>query len=309
MVAITYNTTYGASIFHLLGGKNETYLFYNDVDGACRGLVSDVYIPHATYNASTQSYQLTSSEAFVYQTELEKRLRTLFDQLPPWLDEDCYIWTRKFVCASHLQRAEAQTVRSVLMKNGLGSDASISRLTTLWQSPPYNMTSSQTSLLLNTTWYAPSYAYRGMCEGYVDSCSPFLQRLSTAASPRLLSLYASLGDGLGLDMCEAVEAIENVTIVGSSGVSSIARDAALRRARYPSTAQVVAQLNGLAGPEDYAALNITTDEYIPTWTNAAVDAWREAFATSCPHGFVVPDDPNHARNVWIEGTGCAQACR
>jgi hypothetical protein len=33
------------------------------------------------------------------------------------------------------------------------------------------------------------------------------------------------------------------------------------------------------------------------------------FTTSCPRGFVVPEEKTHPRTVWEEGTGCAQSCR
>jgi subtilisin family serine protease len=30
---------------------------------------------------------------------------------------------------------------------------------------------------------------------------------------------------------------------------------------------------------------------------------------SCPHGYVIPDDPDHTHNKWMAGTQCALACR
>ena len=126
-----------------------------------------------------------------------------------------------------------------------------------------------------------------------------------------------------MEVCETKEAIEDVTISGPTGVSSISHDSVLKRALYPSARQVVTRLQGVPGLKNFttsSTLNITTGTYTPTWFTSgklpsgdaaaiAIEAWRSSFTPSCPHGFVIPDDPLHPRNVRIEGTACAQACR
>jgi hypothetical protein len=85
---------------------------------------------------------------------------------------------------------------------------------------------------------------------------------------------------------------------------------------YPSADQAIASIplssNILLTTAASYATTTSANVNITTSPNslAAITAYdTSGFATKCPYGTVVPEDPTHPRVVYVAGTGCANACR
>eukprot|EP01040_Poterioochromonas_malhamensis_P015104 gene15104-16846_t len=59
------------------------------------------------------------------------------------------------------------------------------------------------------------------------------------------------------------------------------------------------------------SLGVTLKVYTEPNSNGTYNATADAtsYATSCPSGFVIPDDPNNPDVQWVTGTACAIPCR
>ena len=71
---------------------------------------------------------------------------------------------------------------------------------------------------------------------------------------------------------------------------------------YPSTTQIINSISLTVGSATIP-LTFTTDPNTMTTAN------DNNYESSCPEGFVIPDDPNDSRVNYIDGSNCALPCR
>eukprot|EP01040_Poterioochromonas_malhamensis_P003186 gene3186-3397_t len=100
-----------------------------------------------------------------------------------------------------------------------------------------------------------------------------------------------------VQQCAAILSGVNINCTAKSATSSVGARA------FPEKTQVVAAvaLSSLG-----VTLTVSTSPNNGTY-NATADT--TSYATSCPTGFVVPDDPNNDEVQWVTGTACALACK
>ena len=278
----------------------ETYIYDNDDEnGICSGIISELYVPYQSrVNGSVILPQ--ALPAYMYQIILEREMRSLLSLVPGWVSEECYGSLRKLLCASRLLRPERQVVSEVLAANGydVGSIASV------WQSR-LNVTAAEAQSLLNASFYAPSYPHRSLCTDYVDVCGSFAARLERTKG---ISVFVA--------NCTALVSPSAQSVTNNNYSQPVLLE------KYPDSRQTVLRLR-FPNVSSFSGTDITSEDghhqqhiWFDVATNpnrlgnvTSVDALG-SFQTQCPaYGFVVPDDKSHPRNHWIEGTGCAEACR
>lgn len=126
-----------------------------------------------------------------------------------------------------------------------------------------------TSLAAETV-YIPSFPSQEVCQDYQDTCAAFI---TLADAPSLIP------------NCSATSSATGVSVQ-----------------LFPSSNQTILTL-----PIPLSdSLTIFVDfGSSPDHVSNAMDSYE----TTCPSGFVVPDEPDDERITWIPGTGCANQCR
>lgn len=80
-----------------VASSSEPYL--HQENGACAGLISDVYIPPGNLVSPTFSY-LTPQ--YAVQSIIESILVSSFEKIPVYASADCHLAFRKYFCGSYL---------------------------------------------------------------------------------------------------------------------------------------------------------------------------------------------------------------
>jgi hypothetical protein len=258
-------------------------------------MLSTVYIPDvlegisesSNYNSDDDDDSYDSDGGIVMaqllppytaQRLMERQLQELVKLVPGWVSEDCYGSLRRMMCASKFLKPWQTTLSDVISRNGYNATEVSRRWTTVLK-----LTRTERAALLQQKLYVPSYPDRSVCTEYVSKCSAFAERLLRTKG---LSTFVA--------NCEKVIEIEtssadplNVTFFPLSG-------------KY----QHVRRMH-LLGAGDAGSISMD----VSSKTGSMGTVILQAFTTTCPHGFVVPDDKMHPRNHWQLGTGCAEACR
>lgn len=160
--------------------------------------------------------------------------------------------------------------RSVMIRSG--SETYLDAFTNAGVAPYLGALSSvgiNTASLLVESVYMPSYPSRDICETYESYCAGFI---TLANIPALVP------------NCSKTTTLNGITMEN-----------------YPRNKQTI-----LSFPVTVGSLSLS----IPFQTSPDdVSYATTSYETSCPNGFVVPDDPTDSRVSWIPGTGCAPACR
>lgn len=116
----------------------------------------------------------------------------------------------------------------------------------------------------------PSYPHQDICTAYEDTCGGFIE---LAESPALVPNCSAISQATGI----AVKT-------------------------FPTAVQTILVLPITLSPSNVL--------YVPfTSSPDTVSSASETYTTTCPDGFVVPEDPDDSRVNWVTGTGCASACR
>jgi hypothetical protein len=270
-----------------LDGISNAYIFSADVNGACVGITSNVYIPT---NASSIENVTTISTTF--QSIVESELREIFASLPAWVSEDCHFALRKLFCSSRFLHPQHYRLDDLIAITGYDKSSYLAYL-----HESYNMSMSTGSKLLNGTSYAPAFPQRSVCDDYTTKCGAFA---SVMLRTRNVSTFL-------INCNEATSTSSTSFFYDLFDIESSSHSVA----KFPTGDQVVRRipLKLFSTAENITWLNISTSpNYLSDATNF-VPGVTTAFRTKCPSGFVVPDDRSHPRNHWIEGTGCAEACR
>lgn len=118
--------------------------------------------------------------------------------------------------------------------------------------------------------YMPSYPSRDVCLGYQDSCASFI---------------AVSGQAALVPNCSKTTTTNGVTTEN-----------------FPTSRQTI-----FTFPVALSS-SMTIDVAFQTEPDDMSTA-TSSFKTACPDGFVVPDEPEDDRIVWIDGSGCALQCR
>jgi hypothetical protein len=243
--------------------------------GICAGIVSKLYVPLGdAFNSSISPLQ----PAYFVQSLIEAKLQSFFDEVPDWVSETCHYSMRKLFCSVNMPSTESKRIGDVLMeKTGLSSASLIDSLLA-----KFNFTSSQAWELLNHEFYVPSYPTSTACSDYQSQC-----KLVAKVSGR------------------------SAFTVSCSGVINSSTSMGVSPFMFPKAAQTVLRLQ--LTTEAKEAFQLSSQQFIsitslPNKLSAAVNN-VSGFYTRCPYGYVKPDHPSDRRNRWVEGTGCAVACR
>lgn len=122
-----------------------------------------------------------------------------------------------------------------------------------------------------TKVYLPSFPSNDVCESYSETCAAFIKLA-------------------GKDDLEP--SCDATATFGSNIVK-----------KYPNTTQVLASLSFTAAGTTKTLKFSSPPDDVSTATAS------DGYSTACPEGFVVPDVPDDDRIRWVDGTGCAVACR
>ncbi len=101
-----------------------------------------------------------------------------------------------------------------------------------------------------------------------------------------------------VQQCAAILTGTDINCTATSAASSVGARA------FPEKTQVVA---AVALPSLGVTLTVSTAPNSNGTYNATADT--TSYATSCPTGFVVPDDPSNPDVKWVTGTACAVPCQ
>ena len=266
----------------------DYYLFAASSEGACVGITSSVYI-WVNSSQGNHSFKLAAASA-AFQSKVEMKLRPLFASVPEWVSTECYFVLRKLFCGSYFLYPQRNQLGDVVTAMGYNTVDILS----YWQSD-YNISEQVGRSILNDTFYAPSYPHRSVCEEYKTQCSTFASRM-----------YETKGISTFMVDCDAMASSTSTSILYSGIRFDIDMPST---SMFPRESQVVERFPIMRSSRgNITWLNISTS---PNYMlNASLSADGVAmFETKCPYGFVVPDDKEHPRNHWVEGTGCAEACR
>jgi hypothetical protein len=266
----------------------DDYLFAASSEGACVGITSRVY---TWVNSSQGNHSFTLATASAaFQSKVETKLRSLFASVPEWVSADCYFALRKLFCGSYFLYPQRNQLDGILTTMGYNTVDILS----YWQSD-YNISEQVGRSILNGTFYAPSYPHRSVCEEYNTKCGAFASRM-----------YKTKGTSTFMVDCDTMTSSTSARVLFSGISFDIDM---LSTSMFPRETQVVERFPIMRSVEgNITWLNISTS---PNYmSNASISADGETtFETKCPLGFVVPDDKDHPRTHWVEGTGCAEACR
>jgi hypothetical protein len=303
-------STYRSSMM----GSYETYLYKYNPQGACAGIVSELYVP---FRQRMLDGQLLAPmrRRYAVQQAVETELRGVLSSLPGWLGGECRWQLRRYLCGSQLLGAHHWSLKSALdddaqqqQQQSGGSTLNASSLLKVWVSK-YNVSTSKGSSLLDRQLYAPSYPHRSVCESYWSSCGSFLDRLKSMESHRSLYNKLTLWSS---SSCDATADVPSYSGAGASAASDGTDDdekpQLITVSRFPSSNQTVLNLR-LAGYDSSGILTVSSSLNKLQSSSEYVLYEDISYRPECPQGFVVPDDPGHPRNKWISGTGCAEACR
>ena len=244
-------------------------------NAVCRGVVSNVYIPSSGPSAFPGSRSLNllpMTGTFEAQAILESRVDELLKRLPVWISGACYASVRTLLCKSYMMSGQNQSFQEVFDKTVFSSSSLII---------------SALGRLQNYRFYVPAYPSRSLCETVRTHCN---------------GLYSFLWEDTDV---HGESYIPPCNVTSSEGLQL-----------YPETEQTVREVrlrklsSSPSSSPSSIQVNISSDPSLLTASQRVEqDKAASSWATVCPHGFVNPEEPQHRRTNWVEGTGCAVACR
>jgi hypothetical protein len=269
------------------GSLREPYVYLNDSLAACAGIISDIYT-YPLLNATSAELSTTSHilQPRFGQWNVEHELRQIFTSVPVWVSSRCLLCLRRLFCSSRLPRPELKILAEVLKDSGYDPES----LFAFWRTSQ-RLSAPEAARILNYSFYAPSYPHQSICEDYLSACGSFLER---ARLMKGISSAVFVGDCAA--KLQTVNGISEYTYAFPSGGYQTVEILPLMVIFGNGSAVVTMTSSNRSS--DVIMLNVTTRT-----------TGHSRFSTQCPHGFVVPEDESHPRNHWIEGTGCAEACR
>jgi hypothetical protein len=239
-----------------IGSSVETYI--GGVNGACYGIVDQLYIPPSLVISSTLA---PLQQPYVIQNAMETKLKASFSVLPSFLSESCHFALKKFICRSTMIRATSVTFANAFAQAGVTPYLSALAVAGV----------NVTSLLAHSV-YIPSYPSINVCEDYESTCGAFIKKANSQTLAANCSKTSKTASGLTVN-------------------------------NFPSTSQTIVAL-----PVKVNAVT-TINVAFSSSPDSLSYVTPPTYSTSCPDGFVVPDDPDDNRIKWVDGTGCAFACR
>jgi hypothetical protein len=90
-------------------------------DGACAGIVTELYVPAAGYTAFPGSAALgvgALSAPYAYQNASESAIREVLSLLPPWLSGGCFASVRRLLCGTLMLPAQKKNLLDALNTGG-----------------------------------------------------------------------------------------------------------------------------------------------------------------------------------------------
>jgi hypothetical protein len=283
----------------LIASDSEPYMLNST--GICAGIIDYVYVGHAS---SYFDKSVAIRAPYEVQSLMEQSLESKMGSLPYWISSDCEYAFRKYHCSSTMLKPVKKRILNVLEDNGVN----VSHVLRQWRTLLNNPTETELSDLLHHSFYAPSYPHVSVCTDYVRTCAGLFARTYSVGSEDYTISAPDCGavmkitDALGsynvhlnpssLSGNQSVMTLPYLVGVGAASVGGAGNSSGGSVNDFGSSLRVKTSPNTL----DYA-------------TSQAAVGKRSVYATQCPTGFVIPDDPTHPRIDWIAGTGCATACR
>ena len=270
---------------------------------ACAGISTQVYIPAEGISPYLLSGSSISGGAnplgrpFAYQNATELALRSFFASLPSWLGGKCYTSLRRLMCAALMPAATTSTLREVIYSSSslAASNGGVQRA--LWDLlvSGFNSSSSED----NASSYEialPSYPDESLCTDFQTHCGGPLSDLWMSGT-------------LAGKEATRLQRLLNRTCTQYSASGTTSSTVGQLKLSDATISYISSRVSSASTNSFSATVNLTS----PT-RNMSSAAGGDALSQlkewgSCPHGYVIPDDPDHTHNKWMAGTQCAQACR
>jgi hypothetical protein len=257
-----------------MASREATNFYGSNNDGACSGLVDSVYeSPYPILSAFKYTALAQASAARTNATLQEMLLMSEFDDLPPWMKSSCYEAYRKYQCTSKMLSVTKVSFYDILQANNVN-------LTWLKAEWSYYYAALNITALFSHEIVLPRLPAREVCTTFVSKCSAYLKRVKKTI-PNCDATYGGSERVLAYPPSGAAHTLMNITV----------------RVTPTSTLTLALSSTPASGVSTSSALSATRGKY-----------GSSTFTTICPHGYVVPFDASHPRNMWISGTGCASRC-
>eukprot|EP01036_Dinobryon_divergens_P035178 gene35178-45556_t len=127
-------------------GTREPYLQASNPEGACYGIVKELYVPPGPLLSSALA---PMQRPYVVQTLIEAKLKSNFAALPVFISKECRFALKKYFCGSYMLAPSLQVFSNVLNYNGYSG-----------------LANSLSAEQLTYNFYASSYPHRDICTDY-----------------------------------------------------------------------------------------------------------------------------------------------
>jgi len=163
-----------------IASTREPYIYSNS-NGACAGIITELYIPPPSSINSSFSPILPP---YAIQTLIENQLSSYIENLPKWLGNECHFALRKYFCGSYMLKPQVKAFSSIISSFGSSSGLIRKKLSALG----LNLTA-----LNSFNFYLPSYPSQQVCEDYSSKCGKFIELIGLEALvPNCSSMSSSI---------------------------------------------------------------------------------------------------------------------
>lgn len=285
----------------LVGVTTEPYMHANNSDGACYGIVDNVYLPPVgglgalgvSLDPITSYSPLQPPHAV--QTLLEETLNDILSTIPVWLNKSCYIDFKMYICGKVMQRPVPVTLLDgVFESNKFGSNFSVvdwlAQASIMGFVPlnDYNITAE----LLYQPMYVGDQVTKDECLAYTNGpCDDFLATL-VELSPQLLTSSPFLFPRCSMYEQREVTSV-NMTLHPDIYVSGMLNASHGNDYDEPGGDPVVWLFPHEVTEHRRSALEVST---------------VVAYEPQCPPYFAPPKNIYSNTHV-VAGTGCAMGCK
>lgn len=270
-----------ATPVELVGVTSEPYLFANNSDAACYGLVDTVYV-----SPIEDPIYSPLQRPFAVQTFLEAELKNVFDALPIWLTKGCFANARAYVCNRVMKSAVSTTLlNGTLNPAEYGLDYTVKDW--IANMSNYVNTGSYDAVhdLSQQLFAIPSNFSDEVYLNYVSSCGDFLEMVN-------ITQLSSISPYL----------TQNCTRMGSCDTSN-----ALPIALHSDMViQGYVNVNTSSILEENVSLPTFESAVSTIDMNTVISA--STYDPVCPSHFAVPVIVRSNTDI-IKGTACAKMCK
>lgn len=235
----------------------------------CSGLIDNILVPFA--NRLNPNFTLVQPPGAV-QTVMNTRLSTQLTQLPGFVPNKCFKALLRFQCSTIFPKPVRQTLLQALINSGVARVQAL----TIAGSPL-----GQALQLSSTSFSIPQFPPVTVCQEFSEQCKDLLPQL-IAKNPAIAPNCSALVSGTTFGTRQFPN--------GNQTVSS------------------VSMVTGLVNPPRLTFRFISGPNPAVYNNESQLAPLVTAYEPTCPKGFVIPEEPDHANNIDITGTACAMAC-